>query len=272
LIFRERRLLVKCGRGVASPLLGIAPRESLANIRGRHILSMVMLAGLTSDLQNLADPEKAAILSRFFKTGKGQYGEGDVFLGIVVPKQRAVAKKYSGLSLSDIHRLLSSKIHEHRLVALLILVDKYQKADQGGKEEIADFYLKHTKHINNWDLVDLSAPNIPGDYLLDKDRSVLYRLARSGNLWERRISVISTLAFIRNSDFGDTLGIAGILVKDDHDLIHKAVGWMLREVGKRDLRTEEDFLNRHYRRMPRTMLRYAIERFEEKKRRFFLGK
>ncbi|MDA8242263.1 MAG: DNA alkylation repair protein [Nitrospiraceae bacterium] len=229
-----------------------------------------MLASLKSDLQHLADPEKARILSRFFKTGKGQYGEGDVFLGIVVPKQRAVAKKYLELPLSDIHRLLSSKIHEHRLVALLILVNKYKKTDQEGKGEIADFYLKHTKYINNWDLVDISAPNIPGDYLLDKDRSVLYRLARSGNIWERRISVLSTLAFIRENDFADTLRVSEILLRDDHDLIHKAVGWMLREVGKRDLQTEEDFLKKHYRRMPRTMLRYAIERFEEKKRRFFL--
>ena len=231
-----------------------------------------ILKSLKSDLQSLADPEKAEILSRFFKTGKGQYGEGDVFLGIVVPKQRAVTKKYLELSLRDIHRLLSSKIHEHRLVALLILVNKYKKTDQEGKAEIADFYLKHTKHINNWDLVDLSAPNIPGDYLLDKDRSVLCRLARSGNLWERRISVMSTLAFIRENDFADTLCVSEILLRDDHDLIHKAVGWMLREVGKRDLQTEEDFLRKHYRRMPRTMLRYAIERFEEKKRRFFLGR
>ncbi len=230
------------------------------------------LDNLKSDLQSLADPEKARILSRFFKTGKGQYGEGDVFLGIVVPKQRAVAKKYLELSMSDIRKLLSSEIHEHRLVALLILVNKYKKADREGKGEIAGFYLEHTKHINNWDLVDLSAPNIPGDYLLDKDRSVLYRLARSGNLWERRISVMSTLAFIRKNDFADTLLVSEILLRDDHDLIHKAVGWMLREVGKRNLQTEEDFLRKHYRRMPRTMLRYAIERFEEKKRRFFLGK
>ena len=229
-----------------------------------------ILKSLKSDLQSLADPEKAKILSRFFKTGRGQYGEGDVFLGIVVPKQRAVAKKYLELSLSDIHRLLSSKIHEHRLVALLILVNKYKEADGKAKGEIAQFYLEHTKQVNNWDLVDLSAPNIPGDYLLDKDRSVLYRLARSGNLWERRISVLSTLAFIRENDFADTLRVSEILLRDDHDLIHKAVGWMLREIGKRDLKTEEQFLKRHYRRMPRTMLRYAIERFDKKRRKSFL--
>jgi 3-methyladenine DNA glycosylase AlkD len=233
-----------------------------------------MLNSLKSDLQALADPEKAAILSRFFKTGKGQYGEGDVFLGIVVPKQRIVAKKYAGLSFNDIRKLLSSKIHEHRLVALLILVNKYKKADVKERErrEIAGFYLKHARHINNWDLVDLSAPNILGDYLLDRDRSVLYRLACSINLWERRISVMSTLTFIRRRDFGDILRIAEILLEDDQDLIHKAAGWMLREVGKRDLKAEEEFLRKHYRRMPRTMLRYAIERFEEKKRRFYLAK
>ncbi len=231
-----------------------------------------MLADLKSDLQALADPEKAALLSRFFKTGKGEYGEGDVFLGIMVPGQRKIAKRYAGLPLRDIDKLLSSKIHERRLVSLLILVDKYKKADPEGKREIADLYLANTRRINNWDLVDLSAPHILGDYFLDKERSVLYRLARSKNLWERRISILSTFTFIRNNDFGDAFRIAEMLLGDEHDLIHKAVGWMLREVGKRDLQTEEDFLRKHYRRMPRTMLRYAIERFVEEKRRFFLGK
>jgi 3-methyladenine DNA glycosylase AlkD len=227
---------------------------------------------LKSDLQALADPEKAKILSRFFKTGKGQYGEGDIFLGVMVPGQRRIAKKYSGLSLGNISRLLSSKIHEHRLVALFILVNKYKKADPEGKGEIADIYLKHARHINNWDLVDLSAPNILGDYLLDKDRSVLYRLAGSRNLWKRRIAIMSTFKFIRNNDFADTLRIAELLLNDTHDLIHKATGWMLREVGKRDLKTEEAFLDSHGDKMPRTMLRYAIERFEEKRRRYYLGR
>lgn len=227
---------------------------------------------LESELQKLADPEKAEILSRFFKTGKGQYGEGDVFLGIPVPEQRRIARKYAGLSLGDIHGLLSSKTHEHRLVALLILVDKYNKADADGREKIIDFYLKHTRQINNWDLVDLSAGNIMGDYLLDKDRAILYRLAGSAQLWERRIAIMSTFAFIRNNDFKDTLSISKLLLKDKHDLIHKAVGWMLREVGKRNLKTEEEFLKGHFRQMPRTMLRYAIERFDEKKRKFYLGK
>jgi len=231
-----------------------------------------MLRNLKAELQALADPGKAGMLSRYFKTGKGQYGEGDIFLGITVPKQRAVAKKYSGLSLNDIRKLIAGKTHEHRLVALLILVSRYGEAEAEGKGMIVDFYLKQANHVNNWDLVDLSAPNILGDYLLDRDRAVLYRLARSKNLWERRIAIMSTLAFIRRRDFDDTLRISEFLLHDEHDLIHKAVGWVLREVGKRDLRTEEGFLKRHYRRMPRTTLRYAIERFDEKKRKFYMGR
>jgi 3-methyladenine DNA glycosylase AlkD len=231
-----------------------------------------MLIQLKEDMENLADPEKAKILSRFFKTGKGQYGEGDVFLGIVVPKQRTVAKKYSGLSLGEIGRLLTSKIHEHRFVALIILVNTYKNADEEDREKIVDFYLKQTRNINNWDLVDLSAPNILGEYLFDKDRTVLFRLARSKNLWERRIAIMSTFAFIRKNDFKDTGRISELLLHDSHDLIHKAVGWMLREVGKRDLKTEEDFLERQYSLMPRTMLRYAIERFGVEKRKKFLNK
>lgn len=230
------------------------------------------LDNLKSDLQALADPEKAKILSRFFKTGIGQYGEGDIFLGVMVPGQRLIAKRYSGLSLGNISKLLASRIHEHRLVALQILVEKYKNADETAKGKVADFYLKHTKNINNWDLVDLSAANILGGYLLDRDRSVLYRLAGSKNLWERRISVLATFAFIRKNDFEDTLRISELLLKDNHDLIHKAVGWMLREVGKRDVKAEEDFLKEHYRVMPRTMLRYAIERFDETKKRFFLNR
>jgi 3-methyladenine DNA glycosylase AlkD len=231
-----------------------------------------MLTQLKKEMETLADPEKAKILSRFFKTGKGQYGEGDVFLGIVVPKQRTVAKKYSGLPLRDIGRLLTSKIHEHRLVALIILANAYKNADTEDREKIVDFYLKQARNINNWDLVDLSAPNILGEYLLDKDRTVLYRLTRSKSLWERRIAIMSTFAFIRKNDFKDTLRISELLLNDSHDLIHKAAGWMLREVGKRDLKTEEDFLERHYSLMPRTMLRYAIERFGAEKRKMFLNK
>ncbi len=233
---------------------------------------MTKLSQLQDDLQTLADPEKAKILSRFFKTGKGQYGEGDVFLGIVVPKQRTVAKKYSGLPLRDIGRLLTGEIHEHRLVALIILANAYKNADTEDRERIVDFYLRQARNINNWDLVDLSAPNILGEYLLDKDRTVLYRLAGSKNLWERRIAIMSTFAFIRKNDFKDTLRISELLLNDSHDLIHKAVGWMLREVGKRDLKSEEDFLERHYSLMPRTMLRYAVEKFGAEKRKMFLNK
>lgn len=231
-----------------------------------------MLTQLKADMNKLADPEKAKILARFFKTDKGQYGEGDIFLGVMVPGQRRIAKKYSGLSFGNVSKLLASRIHEHRLVSLLILVDKYKKADEITKVKIVDFYLKNIKKINNWDLVDLSAPNILGEYLLDKDRTVLYKLARSNNHWERRISVMATFAFIKKNDFGDTLRVSGMLLHDNHDLIHKAVGWMLREVGKRDIKAEEDFLKEHYKLMPRTMLRYAIERFGETKRRFFLNR
>ncbi len=231
-----------------------------------------LLEKIKDELQAKADPEKAEILSRFFKTGKGEYGEGDVFLGIVVPEQRKIAKKYSELPLKDLKCLLSERIHEHRLVALLILVIKYKKEDGSGKKEIFDFYLGHTKHINNWDLVDLSAPNIVGDYLLTGDRSVLYDLARSKSVWKKRISVLSTLTFIRNNQFDDTFRIAELLIHDKHDLIHKAAGWMLREVGKRNQKAEEVFLKKHYQHMPRTMLRYAIERFEEKDRKSYLEK
>lgn len=226
------------------------------------------LASLKKDLFRLRNPEKARALQRFFKTGKGEYGEGDIFLGIVVPEQRVVAKKYPDLSLNDLQELLNSKIHEYRLTALFILVAKYKKTEN--KKEIVDFYLKNTRNINNWDLVDLSAPKILGEYLIDRDRKILYKLARSKNLWERRISILATFIFIKDGDFSDSLKTAEILIKDDHDLIHKAVGWMLREVGKRDLKTEEIFLKKYYKRMPRVMLRYAIEKFPDSKRRRFL--
>jgi 3-methyladenine DNA glycosylase AlkD len=224
------------------------------------------------ELWRFSSPEKAKLLSRFFKTGKGEYGEGDIFLGVMVPEQRKVAKRYSDLSLDDVKELLSSKIHEHRLVALIILVSKYRKADERGKKEIFDLYLKNTKSINNWDLVDLSANHIVGNYLLERKKTVLYKLAKSKNLWKRRIAVLSTFEFISNNRFEDSLKIAKILLKDEHDLIHKAVGWMLREIGKRDQKTEEGFLKKYYKQMPRTMLRYAIERFDEKKRKRYMKK
>jgi len=231
-----------------------------------------VIAQIREGLLKRANPEKAKILSGFFKTGKGQYGEGDIFLGITVPEQRRFAKEYAAIPLSSLSTLLSSRIHEHRLVALLILMEQYRKGDNGNKKEIFGFYLGKTRHINNWDLVDLSAPNILGDHLLDKDRSVLCRLAESESLWERRMAVMATFAFIRAGQFGDTFRIAKMLLSDPHDLIHKAVGWMLREIGKRDRKTEEEFLKKHCREMPRTMLRYAIERFNEEKRKYYLRK
>ena len=228
---------------------------------------------LTNELETLANKEPAENFQGFFKTEKGEYGEGDVFLGISVPMQRKIAKKYFSLSLSKIQELLKSKIHEHRLIALLILIEKYAKGNEGDKENIFGFYLKNTKYINNWDLVDLSASNIVGDFLKDKDKKVLYDLANSKNLWEKRISIISTFPFIKDKDFGDALAISEILMNDSHDLIHKAVGWVLREIGNEDLKVEENFLKFHYKKMPRTMLRYAIEKFEEgKRKKYLLGK
>lgn len=225
---------------------------------------------ITLALQKLANPDKAKLLARFFKTGPGEYGEGDVFLGITVPAQKKVAGQYANLTLTNLQKLLQSKIHEHRLTALLILVKQYQQAGSDDQKQIVDFYLHNTKHINNWDLVDLSAPNILGNYLLKNDRRLLYQLMKSKNLWERRIAILATFAFIRNNQFTDTLKIAKLLLIDKHDLIHKALGWMLREIGKRDQKILEDFLNQHHQNMPRTMLRYAIERLPEALRKKYL--
>lgn len=230
-----------------------------------------MLTQLRKDLSVLFNKDKAKVLQRFFKTGKGEYGEGDIFLGISVPKSRTIAQKYKNLSFGDIEKLLGSKVHEERLIALLILVQKFQKASEEEQEKIYLFYLANTKYINNWDLVDLSADKIVGEYLKDKDTSILTKLAASNNLWERRISIISTYAFIKRGDAKDALVISGYLLYDKHDLIQKAVGWMLREVGKRcGFEIEEDFLKKYYKKMPRTMLRYAIERFPEKLREMYM--
>jgi 3-methyladenine DNA glycosylase AlkD len=229
-----------------------------------------MLTRLQQELQQLADSKQKDILQRFFKTGQGEYGEGDVFLGIKVPVQRKVAKKYQTLPLSEIQKLLTSQIHEYRFTALILLIQHYTKAETHQKTALFDFYLKNTKHINNWDLVDISAPKIVGDYLLDKSKEVLYQLAHSSNLWERRIAIIATMTFIKNNQLNDTLQLAEILLNDEQDLIHKAVGWMLREVGKQDQNIEEGFLNKHYQKMPRTMLRYAIEKFDPETRQFYL--
>ena len=231
----------------------------------------MLLTSLRKELKFLANSEKAKILQGFFKTGEGQYGEGDVFLGITVPVQRSFARKYLDLSFGDLQELLNGKIHEERLVALMILVLRYKQVSESERFEIFEFYVRNYKNINNWDLVDLSAPNIVGCYLLNKKRDVLYKFAKSNNLWKKRIAILSTFTFIRNNQFDDTLNISEIFLSDKHDLIHKAVGWMLREVGKRDLRVEEDFLKRYYKKMPRTMLRYAIEKFEEVKRKKYLN-
>lgn len=236
---------------------------------------------LVGELGSLKDLKRAEVSAWFFKTGKGQYGFGDVFLGITVPKMREVAKKYLDLSFEDIQNLLLSKIHEHRFVALAILVAKYQRAKETERRRIYQFYIKNAKSINNWDLVDSSAEYIVGEYLVDSgvvlhrrtpQNDILCKLARSKNLWERRIAIISTFGFIKKNKFEDTFRIAEILLSDSHDLIHKAVGWMLREIGKRDQNAEEAFLKKHYLQMPRTMLRYAIERFELEKRKLFMAK
>jgi 3-methyladenine DNA glycosylase AlkD len=226
-------------------------------------------ANVRKELKSMADPDKAVILQRFFKTGLGQYGEGDIFIGVTVPQSRKIAKKFSQLRLVEVKTLLYSHIHEERLVALLILVWRYSSAlgNREEKEEIVKFYLDNIKQVNNWDLVDLSAPNILGAYLIDnRDRRLLYRLAKSENVWERRVAILATYHFIRNGDFSYTLKIAEMLLQDRHDLIHKAVGWMLREVGKRDATAQEAFLEEYWSVMPRTMLRYAIERLPENKR------
>jgi len=225
-----------------------------------------MLDSLKQELRSFSNPEKAKILQRFFKTGKGQYGEGDVFLGVMVPQTRSIAKKYIGLPLTKIKELLNSPIHEERLLGGIILVEKYNS----DKANVANFYLMNAKSFNNWDLVDLTAPKILGEFLLDKNKKILYDFSKSKNLWERRIAIISTFTFIRNNKFEDTLEISEILLEDKEDLIHKAVGWMLREIGKREIVVLENFLKRNYKKMPRTMLRYAIEKFNKEERAKYL--
>lgn len=222
-------------------------------------------------LREIADPTIAEHSRRFFKTGPGEYGEGDRFLGIGVPEIRKIARRFDKLSLPETERLLRSAFHEERLCALVILVNKSKKSDADALEAIYDLYLDNTEYVNNWDLVDTSAEHIVGRYLIDKDRTILYELAKSNVLWERRIAIMSTFYFIKNDEFSDTIKLAELLVRDEHDLIHKAVGWMLREVGKRNTEAEESFLNQHLPNMPRTMLRYAIEKFPENKRQKYLS-
>ncbi|MEK6878019.1 MAG: DNA alkylation repair protein [Nanoarchaeota archaeon] len=230
---------------------------------------MNKLEELRKELRKLASPEKAKVYARFFKTGKGQYGEGDIFLGLTVPEQRESAKKYIDLSLEEVKELLYSKYHEHRLTGLFILVYKYEN---NPSNEIIEFYIQHKHRGNNWDLIDCVADKLLGKHLEKKDKAILYELAKSQSLWDRRIAIISTFHFIKNNQFRDTLKISEILLQDKHDLIQKAVGWMLREVGKKDEKTLINFLNKHYKQMPRTMLRYAIERFDEKYKQKYLMK
>jgi len=221
-------------------------------------------------LRKLANPEDARILQRFFKTAAGEYGEGDLFIGIKVPPLRKVAIEFQDATLPTLKQLLRSKIHEERTLALMILVRQFARGDEQLRERIYAFYLAHVPFINNWDLVDGSAPYIVGPFLWKRDRRQLHAFAQSKSLWERRIAMVSTFYFIRQNDFRDALRIARLLRHDEHDLIHKAVGWMLREIGKRDQAAEENFLKLHYKVMPRTMLRYAIERFPEARRRDYL--
>lgn len=229
------------------------------------------LAAIRAELRELGDPVRATHSLRFFKTGPGQYGEGDKFLGLTVPAMRRLARKYRSLDDDAALELLASPWHEERLVALLLLVDGYERGDEARRQKIHRAYLANSRWINNWDLVDSSAEYVIGSHLDADEIKLLERLARSNNIWERRIAIVSTFHFIKRNEFRPTISIATILLGDSHDLIHKAVGWMLREVGKRDRKTLDTFLKKHYRKMPRTMLRYAIERHPETIRRRYLA-
>lgn len=226
---------------------------------------------LIIEVKKLSDPEKIKIQQWFFKTKKGEYGYGSKFLGLTMPQCHSMARKYSSMKLNEIQQILKSEYHTLRMIALLMLIDKYKIGTAQEKEKIFSIYLKNTKYINNWDLVDVSCYKIVGDYLLDHPREILYKLAASSDLWKKRISIISTYAFIKQNQFEDTLALAKFLVNDKHDLIHKAVGWMLREVGNRNKKDEIKFLNIYAPIMPRTMLRYAIEKFPESQRKKFLA-
>lgn len=226
---------------------------------------------LKEDLKNLADSKIAEHSTRFFKTGKGEYGYGDVFLGIRVPDLRKLAKQYQDLPMAEVLKSVQSKYHEERLTGLLILVNKYQKTkDDKEKEKIYKTYVKNFKYVNNWDLVDVTTPKIIGAHLLKRDRKVLYKWVKSKDLWTRRIGIMTNWWFIREGDLSEVFPLSEILLKDDEDLIHKAVGWMLREAGKKDRSALEAFLKKHYQVMPRTMLRYAIEKLPEKRRQDYL--
>lgn len=226
-----------------------------------------MIFKLKKELNKLENKEKAKILSKYFKTAKGEYAEGQTFLGVSVPQFRNLAKKYQSLSLNEIEELLNNPIHEYKFISIIILTNQFIN----NEKKIFNFYIKHSRKINNWDLVDVSAYKIVGRYLLNKDKKILYQFARSKNLWQRRISIISTYYFIKNNKFNDCLNICNLLINDKHDLIHKASGWMLREIGKKSEKTLTNFLNKNSKVMPRTMLRYSIEKLNEEKRKYYLN-
>lgn len=225
---------------------------------------------IRTELQQLGDGQRAIVLQKFFKTGKGEYGEGDVFLGIRVPILRKMADEYQNITIKETKQLLESSFHEERMLALLVLIHKYTKGNEHAKKNIYNLYLKNTKFVNNWDLVDVSAEHIIGNFLMDKDKAPLYILVKSNVLWERRIAIMSTFHYIKQNKFSETCKISGMLISDTEILVHKAVGWMLRKVGKRSLQIEKKFLKEHYKTMPRTMLRYAIERFPGSERQKYL--
>ena len=233
---------------------------------------MSLIKKIQKELRSFSSEEKAIFLPKFFKTGLGEYGEGDKFIGVTVPDQRIVAKKYySEISLDEVEELLHHSVHEYRLTALIMLVYKYEKTKSESEQKVIfDYYAKNTDYINNWDLVDLTAPKIVGAYLFDKEKTILYDFAKSDHLWKQRIAIVSTYYFIKKNLFEDTFRISEMLLFHKHDLIHKAVGWMLREVGKMNLSAELEFLNKHYKKMPRMMLRYAIEKFDEGLRQKYL--
>jgi len=223
------------------------------------------------EIRALANKEIAQHSLRFFKTDKGEYGHGDLFLGVRAPKIRLIAKKHIDISITDMQTLIRSKYHEERFLGLIILVNKYAKTkDKKNRNQLYKIYVYSFKYINNWNLVDVTCPHVTGKHLIDKDRTILYKWAKSEDLWTKRIAMVSTFSFIRKNDLEDTFKIAEILLHDEHDLIHKAVGWMLREAGKRDIKKEETFLKKYYKTMPRTMLRYSIEKFPETKRQKYL--
>ncbi|MEK6914326.1 MAG: DNA alkylation repair protein [Nanoarchaeota archaeon] len=230
-----------------------------------------MLRELIKEINSKKNIEKARIYRRFFKTGKGEYGEGDIFIGLSMLEQRKIAKKFINLGFDDIGKLLYSKYHEYRMIGFIIIVYKFENSNDIERKYIVNFYLENISQANNWDLIDCVCDKILGKWLIDKDKNLLYEFSKSENLWKRRIAIISTFYFIKNNKFNYSLDISKILLNDKHDLIHKAVGWMLREIGKRDKEILKEFLKKYYRQMPRTMLRYAIEKFKEDERKKYLN-